>query len=124
MLETGIDIVEISRIKSSIQKSDRFKNRIFHKKEIEYCEKFSDKYQHYGARFAGKEAVRKILLNYFDLNILKWNSVWIENESNGKPILKFSNEILAKIKIKNCSISLSHIKNLAVASVIMEFENI
>ena len=35
---TGIDIIEIGRIKNSIQKySDRFKNKIFTQKEIDYC---------------------------------------------------------------------------------------
>ena len=122
MLETGIDIVEVKRIKKSIQSSDRFKKRIFHQNEIDYCTTGATKYQHYAARFAAKEAVRKILLNHISQNILKWDSVWIENEETGKPVLKFSEEVLSKITIKNCSVSLSHIKELAIASVVMEFE--
>ncbi|MEA3500974.1 MAG: holo-ACP synthase [Candidatus Marinimicrobia bacterium] len=122
MIETGIDIVEVARIKKSIQGSDRFTKRIFHKKEIEYCRAGAAKYQHYAVRFAVKEAARKILLDHIEHNILKWKSVWIENNQNGKPVLKFSEEILGKVKIKNCSVSLSHIKELAIASVVMEFE--
>ncbi len=122
MLETGIDIIEVARIKKSIQASDRFKKRIFHPNEIDYCKSGSTEYQHYSARFAAKEATRKILLSYLPNNILKWDSIWIENEKNGKPIIKFSEEILKKINIINCSVSLSHIKELAIASVVMEFE--
>jgi|AntAceMinimDraft_10_1070366.scaffolds.fasta_scaffold07070_2 holo-[acyl-carrier protein] synthase len=124
MLETGIDIVEVVRIKKSIQSSDRFTKRIFHKNEIEYCRSSATEYQHYAARFAAKEAIRKILLDHIQHNILKWKSVWVENNQNGKPVLKFSEEILSKINIKNCSLSLSHIKELAIASVVMEFEMI
>ncbi len=122
MLETGIDIIEVARIKKSIQNSDRFTNRIFHKNEIEYCRSGATQYQHFAARFVTKEAVRKILLDHIPHNILKWKSVWVENDRNGKPILKLSKEILNKINILNCSVSLSHIKELAIASVVMEFD--
>ena len=44
----GTDIIEIERVKNSIEKSGiKFLNRVFTKKEIEYCEsKKSQKYQH------------------------------------------------------------------------------
>ena len=34
----GTDIVDISRIKHTFNKNKNFKNRIFSKKEIRYCE--------------------------------------------------------------------------------------
>ena len=54
----GTDIIEISRIKKSIEKTgDRFLNIIFTPAEIEYCEsKRLAKYNHYAGRFAAKEA--------------------------------------------------------------------
>ena len=59
----GIDIIEINRIKESIEKlGDSFLNRIFTENEIRYCEsKKNQKYQHYAARFAAKEAAFKAL---------------------------------------------------------------
>ena len=50
----GIDIIEIDRIKESIESlKDTFLNRVFTNNEIEYCEsKKSMRYQHYEARFA------------------------------------------------------------------------
>ena len=59
----GIDIIEIDRIKESIEKTgENFLNKVFTKKEIEYCEsKKKQKYQHYAARFATKEAAFKAL---------------------------------------------------------------
>ena len=59
-LKCGTDIIEISRIKKSIEddEQERFRKRVFTEREIEYCEsKRIQKYQHYAARFAAKEAV-------------------------------------------------------------------
>ena len=55
----GTDIIEIERIKNSIERiGKKFLNTIFTDKEIEYCESHqNNKYQHYAARFAAKEAV-------------------------------------------------------------------
>ena len=54
----GIDIIEIDRIKENIDKlENKFLDKIFTQKEIQYCEgKKKQKYQHYAARFAAKEA--------------------------------------------------------------------
>ena len=51
---TGTDIIEIDRIKNSIENiGEKFIEEIFTQKEIEYCEsKKNAKYQHYAARFA------------------------------------------------------------------------
>ena len=58
---TGTDIIEINRIKNSIEElGESFKNKIFTEKEIEYCEsRRNAKYQHYAGRFAAKEAIFK-----------------------------------------------------------------
>ena len=55
----GTDIIEINRIKDAIESlGEKFINKIYTKSEIEYCEgKGKQKYQHYAARFAAKEAV-------------------------------------------------------------------
>ena len=45
---TGIDIIEVDRIKNSIQKySDRFKKKIFTQKEIDYCHSQADPAKHF-----------------------------------------------------------------------------
>jgi len=62
-IDCGTDIVEIDRIKESIETfGEKFIDKIFTEKEKEYCEsKKNVKYQHYAARFAGKEAVYKAI---------------------------------------------------------------
>ena len=60
-IKSGIDIIEVERIKSSIDEmGDNFLNRVYTENEIQYCEsKKKNKYQSYAARFAVKEATFK-----------------------------------------------------------------
>lgn len=115
----GTDIIEINRIKESIEKmGDSFKNRIFTQNEINYCEsKNSVKYQHYAARFAAKEAIfksiSKVLDNKFDIS---WKNIEILNDTNGKPIAKFINVNIEGLK--QIDISISHCRDYATATAI------
>ena len=117
MYQTGIDIIEISRVAKSIE-NPSFVEKYFHPIEIEYSSKSKKAAQHYAARFAAKEAVRKVLLSYID--DLSWKDSWIENDENGKPHLCFSEKIKEIIDIKHSSVSLSHSKDQAIAIVLMD----
>ena len=58
----GTDIVNIKRIEKSLKKyGNKFKNKIFSKKEIIYCEKKKNSGAFYAKRFAAKEALSKAL---------------------------------------------------------------
>ena len=117
----GTDIIEIDRIRDSIENlGDSFKNKIYTKKEIEYCEsKNKMKYQHYAARFAGKEAIFKAISNLLDDKFeLLWQNAEILNGENGKPYIHFINTDIIE-KIKDIDISISHCKNYATANVVI-----
>ncbi len=80
-ISCGTDIIEIERIKDSIEETNnKFLNRVYTEKEIEYCEsKKIQKYQHYAARFAAKEAVFKaISIKLED----KYSICWKDIEKN------------------------------------------
>lgn len=118
---TGTDIIEINRIKESIEDlGENFKNKIFTEKEIEYCEsRRNAKYQHYAGRFAAKEAIFKAvseLLN--DKFEISWKDGEILNDENGKPRVTIKNNTLDE-KIESIDISISHCKEYAVANVII-----
>ena len=118
---TGTDIIEIERIKESIEKlGDKFINQIYTEKEIEYCEsRKAVKYQHYAARFAAKEAIfkaiSKLLKEKFEVS---WKNAEILNDNNGRPYINFINTNIVK-KIEDIDISISHCKNYAIANVIV-----
>jgi holo-[acyl-carrier protein] synthase len=117
MLQTGIDIIEISRVAKSIERP-AFVEKYFHPIEIDYSKRSKNAAQHFAVRFAAKEAVRKVLLSYID--DLSWKDSWIENDENGKPNLKFSESLKNKINILHTSVSLSHSKDQAIAIVLIE----
>lgn len=114
----GTDIIEIERIKDSIEKlGEKFLNRIFTENEKNYCEsKKNKKYQHYAARFAAKEAAFKALSwkieNKYDI---KWTDFEVLNDEQGKPIIKIY--CIDYNDIENIDLSLSHCKEYAVANV-------
>lgn len=118
-IKTGTDIIEIDRIRESIESSDgKFCERVYTKKEIGYCEsKKTQKYQHYAARFAAKEAVFKaiseLLQNKYQIN---WQDIEILNDENGRPYVNLSKEIKG---VETIDISISHCKSYAIANVIV-----
>ena len=118
----GTDIIEISRIKKSILHSgQKFLNKVYTAKEIEYCESRNNaKYQHYAARFASKEAVFKALNSIIeDKFSVSWQNIEILNDSKGRPYINLINIKLPAII--NIDISISHCREYAVASVIMVY---
>ena len=117
-INCGTDIIEIYRIKESIEKlGDAFLNRVFTEKEIEYCEsKKKQKYQHYAARFAAKEAAFKALSwKIDDKYSVSWKDFEVQNNEQGRPILKIIGIDLKDIE--DIDISISHCKSYAVANV-------
>ncbi|MBT5968831.1 MAG: holo-ACP synthase [Nitrospina sp.] len=120
---TGIDIIEIDRIKNSIQKySDRFKKKIFTQKEIEYCDSQAEPAKHFAARFSVKEAVLKCFGTGMSGGIL-WKDIEVDKLESGQPILNLygkGGEIFDQLHLKHIHISITHDKSYAVAHAIAE----
>ena len=120
----GTDIIEIERIKQSIEDEktgETFKNRVYTQKEIDYCEsKKSQKYQHYAARFAAKEAVFKAISEQLENKYsISWKDIEISNSNQGKPQVKIAKNKLKNLEnLENIDLSISHCKSYAMASVV------
>ena len=109
VLGIGIDIIEIERIKKSVDRfGDRFLKKIYTAIELEYSLKKKNKYQHLAARFAAKEAIYKALSS--DTNeVYSWQDVEIYNEVNGLPKVKFYGNLKDYLSNgKELKISMSH----------------
>ena len=117
----GTDIIEISRVKDSIESDtgNRFLERVYTEKEIQYCEsKKNQKYQHYAARFAAKEAVFKAISNQLNNKFdIEWKQIEIQNDDSGRPFVTFHNNVIDKIE--QIDISLSHCKEYATANAVI-----
>ncbi len=120
----GTDIIEIDRIKQSIEDmGETFLNRVFTRKEIDYCEsRKKQKYQHYAARFAAKEATFKAISGILnDKYSITWKDIEIANDNQGRPVVSLYG-IKQEERIENIDISISHCKNYAVANVVVLYK--
>ena len=123
----GTDIVNIKRMEHSLKKYGiRFKNKIFSKSEILYCDKKKNSSAFYAKRFAAKEALSKAL----GIGIRKqvnFKNIEISNNIHGKPsiLLKGRAAKYLEKKIKNKKykiyLSLSDDRPWAQATVIISY---
>ncbi|MBF0388050.1 MAG: holo-ACP synthase [Candidatus Omnitrophica bacterium] len=110
---TGIDIIEISRIRTAVSKwGDRFLERVFNPQEISYAQEHIIPFQHYAGRFAAKEAIYKALGD----RAVTWKDITICNDPAGKP----SCIVRGLADNKAIHISISHCRYYAVASAVVE----
>ena len=123
----GTDIVNIKRIEHLLKRRGfSFKNRIFSKKEITYCEKRKNSSSFYAKRFAAKEAFTKALGTGIRKGV-NLKNIEISNNVHGKPfiLLKGNLSSYLKKKIKNSKydihLSLSDDKPWAQATVIITY---
>jgi holo-[acyl-carrier protein] synthase len=95
---------------------------IFTEKEMDYCETRVRKSEHYAARYAAKEAFLKALGSGWR-DGLAFSDIEIVNDELGKPRVLLHGEVRTRFdshQIKQTSISLSHIDEIAIAVVILE----
>lgn len=116
----GVDIIEINRIKRAIENSGQpFLNKIFTKREIEYCEKQKNPNQHFAGRFAAKEAILKAF--GLSWNSVDWKTIEIISGLSGEPIVKLHTkmkQLQKRKKIKKIFCSISHFNKYALSFVI------
>ena len=122
-IKTGVDIIEVDRVQEAIEnQGEKFLEKVYTKNEIEYCSNSGKMtYQHYAARFAAKEAIFKAISELIPKNeddIL--NKIEIANEQDGKPYANIDR--LNIENIESMDLSLSHIKNYAIASFVILFK--
>jgi holo-[acyl-carrier protein] synthase len=117
MSTIGIDIIEIERIESAIERwKDRFLKRIYTNAELET---YQDNTPALASHFAGKEAVMKALGT--GIKGVGWREIEILSNSNGKPLVRLYGGALSKaqeLNLTEFSISLSDTRQYAVAAVI------
>lgn len=120
----GTDIIEIDRVKESIEElGEKFIERVFTDKEMEYCEsRKGQKYQHYAGRFAAKEAAFKAISKILDNKYsVCWKDFEIIDDEQGRPYLNLYN--VNTKDIESIDISISHCKLYATANVVILFND-
>ena len=119
----GTDIIEIERVKESIENvGTKFIEIVYTEKEIEYCEsRKKQKYQHYAGRFAAKEAAFKAISKILDDKYsVCWKDFETINDGQGRPSIILHN--INTEKIESIDVSISHCKEYAIANVVILFK--
>lgn len=117
MLTTGVDIIEIERIRQAFERwGDRFLRRIYTEGEASYCR---GRAPNLAGRFAAKEAAMKALGT--GLRGVGWKDIEVVRNQAGAPSVRLHGR--AKIRaetlgVRELSLSLSHSRNYAVAFVV------
>jgi holo-[acyl-carrier protein] synthase len=112
----GVDIIEIGRIKEAVNNwGEKFLRRIYTESELSA---YRNKPSSLAARFAGKEAVMKLLgTGRYGIH---WREIETLSMPGGKPLVNLYGRALTRaseLGIKEIAVSLSHSKEYAVAYV-------
>ncbi len=122
ILGIGTDLFEVSRMKKAMEKDPLFIESVFTKSEIQYCEPRKRKEQNYAARYAAKEAFMKALGTGWRGG-MKFTEINVINDDLGKPEIFLTGkakEIADNLGVKTIHLSMSHIKDIVNAFVIIE----
>ena len=119
----GLDIAEVNRIEEAIARHGApFLERLFTPAEMEYCERFKNRYERYAARFAAKEAAMKALGTGWSRGV-RWRDIEVAREAGGRPTLRLAGEARAiadRLGVRHIAMTITHSGNLALAQVIFE----
>ena len=123
---TGIDLCEIARIQRATEvHGERFLQRIYTGAERAYCQrKRHTAAESLAARFAAKEAGAKALGTGIARGV-GWQDIEVTHLSGGRPTLLLHGRAAARaatLGVTAVHLSLSHGRDLAVASVVLEAE--
>ena len=116
MINCGVDIIEISRIREAVEKNSGFMKKVFSEKEIEYFESSGSRIETLAGFFAAKEAFVKYKKT--GLRGLELSEISVEHERLGAPFVVFRG------RKQNLSLSIAHNKTQAVAVICSESQRI
>ena len=121
MIGIGIDVVDIERFRTSLQRTPSMRLRLFTPSELAYVEPQVDPVPSLAARFAAREAVMKAL--GLGLGAFGFHEVWVERAESGVPSLAFTGraaELSAEAGVTTWHLSLTHSNLVAATYVVCE----
>jgi len=120
---TGTDLTEIDRIANSVERfGERFLQRIYTPGELRYCMRKRNSAESLAARFAAKEAGAKALGTGIAKGV-SWLEIEVTHLPGGRPTLVLHGraaERAAAMGVSTLHLSLSHSRDMAIATVILE----
>ena len=121
MIGVGIDAVEVSRFRRSLQRTPGMRRRLFTDAELASLAPRADPVPGLAARFAAREAVMKAL--GLGLGAFGFHDVSVQIEPSGRPRLLITGraaELADVAGVSSWHLSLTHVQSLAIAITIAE----
>lgn len=118
----GTDIIQIDRLASQLQKSDRLATRILTENEKQQYDEHKFPTRFLAKRFAAKEAAVKALGTGIG-NGISWQQIEVRNQPGGQPYLIFTGHfahLCEQRGINTSFVSISDEQDYAVATVLLE----
>lgn len=119
----GTDIVQVSRFEDSLARhGNRFAERILSEPEFATFCSHAQPAQFLAKRYAAKEAAAKAFGTGFR-DGLSLRHIIVDNEENGRPVLRFvdaAQNLFDRFNISSSYLSISDEKDYAVAFVVLE----
>jgi holo-[acyl-carrier protein] synthase len=115
VINVGTDLIEIARIRRSLERYPRFRDRCFTADEQAYCDSRANPAESYAGRFAGKEAVGKAL-SFGVARAFAWKD--IEIVGRPKPSVRLSGRVASWAQrrgVHEIDLSMTHSRELAQA---------
>ena len=83
MIGIGVDLCEVDRMRTALERTPRLRDRLFTDAEQAYCDLRRDPTERYAARFAAKEAVLKAM--GLGVGACKWREIEVARAESGAP---------------------------------------
>ena len=118
---TGVDLVEIARIKKAIARNDKFTEKIMTATERQQCGEGGNRTETIAGIFSAKEAVAKVLGT--GIGKVSWQEIKILKNASGAPYAELegkAKEMANQKSIKHIHVSITHTRDLAMAFAIGE----
>ena len=118
MHSIGVDLLNINRFDK--KKNDKtFLNKVFTENELEYIKKRKMNNETMAGIFCAKEAFLKAIKK--GINDYSLKDIEVSHNDDNAPFIILYNELKDKYQNNNISLSISHDKDYAVATVLIDF---
>ena len=116
MIGIGVDLCEVDRMRTALERTPTLRDRVFTDGERAYCDERRDPTERYAARFAAKEAVLKAM--GLGLGACGWHEIEVLRAESGAPSVVLhgrARELADERGIRTWRLTMSHTHRVAEA---------
>ena len=116
MIGIGVDLCEIDRMRTALERTPTLRRRVFTSDEQAYCDRRRDPTERYAARFAAKEAVMKAM--GVGVGACKWSEIEVAKAPSGAPSVRLhggAQALADGLGIRDWRLTMTHTHRVAEA---------